>query len=130
MDGSEDSQLAATNALVLAQQTGSELHLIHVLSLPLDTQDPSSFEPNVRRELERRARENFEESVGKIEASDGEVGGTHFRVGRPDAKIIDQAEQIGAGLIVLGSKGFGQIRRGLMGSISDSVVRHANCPLW
>jgi nucleotide-binding universal stress UspA family protein len=129
MDGSEDSQLAATNALVLAQQTGSELHLIHVLSLPLDTQDPSRFEPNVRRELERRARENFEESVGKIEASGGKVGGSHPRVGRPDAGIIDEAEQIGAGLIVMVSRGLGRIRRALMGSVSDSVVRHAHCPV-
>jgi hypothetical protein len=51
-DGSEDAELAATNALVLAQQTGSELHLVHCLALPLDTQDPSSFEPDIRRELE------------------------------------------------------------------------------
>ena len=38
-DGSEDAELAATNALALAKQTGSELHLIHCLALPLDTQD-------------------------------------------------------------------------------------------
>jgi len=70
-DGSEDAELAATNALALAEATGSELHLIHVLSLPLDTQDPSSFEPDVRRELERRARAGLEELVGRIEASYG-----------------------------------------------------------
>jgi nucleotide-binding universal stress UspA family protein len=128
-DGSEDAELAATNALALAKQTGSELHLIHCLALPLDTQDRLSFEPNVRRELERRAREGLEESVGKIEASGGKVGGSHPRVGRPDAEIIDEAEQIGAGLIVMGSRGLGRIRRALMGSVSDSVVRHAHCPV-
>jgi nucleotide-binding universal stress UspA family protein len=128
-DGSEDAELAATNALALAQQTGSELHLVHVLSLPLDTQDPSSFEPDVRRELERRARVGLEELVGRIEASGGKVGGSHPRVGRPDAEIIAQAEEIGAGLIVMGSRGFGPIRRALMGSVSDSVVRHAHCPV-
>src|SRR5215213_2224322 len=128
-DGSEDAELAATNALALAKQTGSELHLIHCLALPLDTQDPSSFEPNVRRELERRAREGLEESVGEIEASGGKVEGSHPRVGRPDAEIIDEAEQIGAGLIVMGSRGLGRIRRALMGSVSDSVVRHAYCPV-
>jgi nucleotide-binding universal stress UspA family protein len=63
--------------------------------------------------------------VGRIKASGGKVAGSHPRVGRPDAEIIDQAEQIGAGLIVMGSKGFGPIRRALMGSVSDSVVRHA-----
>jgi nucleotide-binding universal stress UspA family protein len=128
-DGSEGAELAATNALVLARQTGSELHLVHVLSMPLDTQDPSSFEPDVRRQLEGRTRARLEELVEKIEASRGEIGGSHSRVGRPDAEIIDQAELIGAGLIVMGSRGFGPIRRALMGSVSDSVVRHAHCPV-
>jgi nucleotide-binding universal stress UspA family protein len=39
------------------------------------------------------------------------------------------AEEIGAGLIVLGSRGWGGIRRALMGSVSDSVVRHSHCPV-
>ena len=50
-------------------------------------------------------------------------------MGRPDAEIIDEAEQIGAGLIVVGNRGLGRIRRALMGSVSDSVVRHAHCPV-
>ena len=128
-DGSEGAELAATNALVLARQMGSELHLVHVLSLPLDTQDPSSFEPDVRRQLEGPTRARLEELVEKIEASRGEIGSSHPRVARPDAEIIDQAELIGAGLIVMGSRGIGPIRRALMGSVSDSVVRHAHCPV-
>ncbi len=50
-------------------------------------------------------------------------------MGRPDAEIIAQAEEIGAGLIVVGSRGFGAIRRALTGSVSDSVVRHSACPV-
>jgi nucleotide-binding universal stress UspA family protein len=30
---------------------------------------------------------------------------------------------------VMGSRGLGGIRRALMGSVSDSVVRHAHCPV-
>lgn len=41
--------------------------------------------------------------------------------------IVELAEEIGAGLIVMGSRGLGGIRRALMGSVSDSVVRHAHC---
>ena len=43
--------------------------------------------------------------------------------------IVGLAEELGAGLIVMGSRGFGGIRRALMGSASDSVVRHAHCPV-
>src|SRR5215217_2800607 len=128
-DGSREDELAAKSALGLAQQTGSELHVVHVLASPLDTQDPSSFEPEVRRQLEKRTRERIDELVGRIESSGGDVAGSHLGVGRPDAVIIGQAEQIGAGVIVMGSRGRGGVRRALMGSVSDSVVRHAHCPV-
>jgi nucleotide-binding universal stress UspA family protein len=41
--------------------------------------------------------------------------------------VVALAEDIGAGLIVMGSRGRGEIRRALMGSVSDLVVRHAHC---
>ena len=128
-DGSKEADLAGRSAAELADETGSEVHVVHVLALPIDTQDPSSFQPEVRRQLEKHTRERLEEVVGAIKAQGGEVAGSHLRVGRPDAEIIDQAEQIGAGLIVMGGRGRGGIRRALMGSVSDSVVRHAHCPV-
>jgi nucleotide-binding universal stress UspA family protein len=49
--------------------------------------------------------------------------------GRPDTEIVRVAEEVGAGLIVIGSRGLGGVRRALVGSVSDSVVRHAHCPV-
>jgi nucleotide-binding universal stress UspA family protein len=37
---------------------------------------------------------------------------------------------LGVGLIVLGSRGLGAISRTLIGSVSDSVVKHAHCPVF
>jgi len=42
-------------------------------------------------------------------------------------EVIDLAEELSTGLIVLGSRGRGRIRRLVMGNVSDSVVRHAHC---
>jgi len=53
----------------------------------------------------------------------------HLVEGGVPQEIVGLAEEIGAGLIVMGSKGGGGIRRALMGSVSDSVVRHAHCPV-
>jgi nucleotide-binding universal stress UspA family protein len=39
------------------------------------------------------------------------------------------AEEIGADLIVIGSRGFGGLKRALLGNVADSVVRHAHCPV-
>jgi nucleotide-binding universal stress UspA family protein len=50
-------------------------------------------------------------------------------MGKAAAEIVELAEELGAGLVVVGSRGLGGIRRALMGSVSDSVVRHAHCPV-
>jgi len=78
----------------------------------------------------------LEEQVERIEAEGGKVAQAHLRLGRPAEGIITiaegivaVAEEIGAGSIVIGSRGLGGIRRALMGSVSDSVVRHAHCPV-
>ncbi len=47
----------------------------------------------------------------------------------PDRAIVHLSEGMGADLIVMGSRGHGGVRRALMGSVSDSVVRHAHCPV-
>ena len=127
-DGSEEAELAARTAADLTGKTGSELHLVHVLVLPPETlYDP--FGTDAREEFEKRGRARLEELTKKLEASGGAVEGAHFRVGSPDAEIVAQAEEVGADMVVLGSRGLGVMRRALMGSVSDSVVRHAHCPV-
>jgi nucleotide-binding universal stress UspA family protein len=49
--------------------------------------------------------------------------------GKPADVIIDTAEKVGADLIVMGSLGMSAIERVLIGSVSDKVVRHAQCPV-
>jgi nucleotide-binding universal stress UspA family protein len=50
-------------------------------------------------------------------------------MGEVEREIVHLAEDLGAGLILMGSRGRGGIRRALMGGVSDSVVRHAHCPV-
>ena len=58
------------------------------------------------------------------------VAETHLRAGEPDKEIVRLSEELGAGTIVIGSRGLGAVRRALMGSVSESVVRHAHCPVF
>jgi nucleotide-binding universal stress UspA family protein len=46
-----------------------------------------------------------------------------------DENIVGLAEELGADLMVLGSRELGGMKRLLMGSVSESVVRHAHCPV-
>jgi len=48
-------------------------------------------------------------------------------VGSPESQIVEQAEKLGADLIVMGSHGYNGWERLLLGSVSDSVTHHAHC---
>jgi nucleotide-binding universal stress UspA family protein len=43
---------------------------------------------------------------------------------------VKLGEELGVGTIVMGSRGLGALKRALMGSVSESVVRHAHCPVF
>ena len=132
-DGSKDAELATTTALELANSTSSELHIVLVEEPVYAYVDPSGYpiitDAELVHELERHARMRLDAEVEKIRSAGGAVAEAHLRVGAAAAEIVDLAEDIGAGLIVMGSRGLGGIRRALMGSVSDSVVRHAPCPV-
>jgi nucleotide-binding universal stress UspA family protein len=78
-----------------------------------------------RDAAEPRGRARLKELVEGIEASGGEVAEAHFEVGNPELRILAVAEEMGAGFVVVGKTGYGGLRRALMGSISDYVVRRA-----
>ena len=129
-DGSAEAQLAARTAADLAQRTDSDLHVTTVgAGVPISaTTSPAHFE-DVLRENRRQAQEVLEQQVKSIEESGGVVNERHLREGLAEEEIVELAEELGAGLIVLGSRGQGRLRRALMGSVSDAVVRHAHCPV-
>jgi nucleotide-binding universal stress UspA family protein len=129
-DGSKDADFAARTAVELADKTNSELHVAFVLHTQ-DVSDYSTrgFEKPHEEETEQMGQRLLDEQVRRVEEAGGTVAGAHFRMARPDRGILAIGEDVGAGLIVLGSRGLGGIRRALMGSVSDSVVRHAHSPV-
>ena len=138
-DGSEDADFAARTAINLANKTGSELHVVYVEEVPrrLSTSESSSLEGMIDPEFEEQMRQHaqaaasqlLEEQVQKITKAGGEIARAHPRFGRPYAEIVHLAEELNAGIVVVGSRGAGGVRRALLGTVSDSVVRHAHCPV-
>jgi len=139
IDGSEEAALAARIAADIAQKTGSELHVVHArLMLPWTGYSAGTLTGGAvdAEDARERVARWLEDQVDWIEAEGGNVAQAHLRLGRPEEgiitvaeEIVSLAEEIGAGLIVVGSRGLGGIRRALIGSVSDSVVRHAHCPV-
>jgi nucleotide-binding universal stress UspA family protein len=127
-DGSRDAELALTTAIDVANSTNSELHVV-TISPGYPSYDVRS--PEVMEALRERAEDILNAQAAKIEREGGKVAEKHLRIAERyrAEQIVQVAEDIGAGLIVMGSRGLGGVRRALMGSVSDSVVRHAHCPV-
>jgi nucleotide-binding universal stress UspA family protein len=138
-DGSEEAQLATTTAIAMSESTGSELHVLYVgeganpyvdvVELAGDEAVTPRLDAELKRQFEQQARNMLDAEAERVRVAGGTVAQAHLRMGKADHEIVTLAEEIGAGLIVLGSRGRGGIRRALVGSVSDSVVRHAHCPV-
>ena len=126
-DGSPDAALSLETAVDLANTTNSELHVV-TAARGYPAYDIRIEE--VAEQLRQEAQEVLDEQVRRVEEVGGTVQEAHVRVGeRRSDEIVKVAEEIRAGLIVMGSRGLGGVRRTLMGSVSDAVVRHAHCPV-
>ena len=133
-DGSDEGKLATQAAAELSRDTGSEVHVVYVLPSPAQLIGHHLYPDDVRESLiggaERDAETFLKDQAEQIGSDGGKVAETHLRSGDPDKEILRTAESLGVGLIVIGSRGLGALSRALMGSVSDSVVRHAHCPVF
>jgi nucleotide-binding universal stress UspA family protein len=131
-DGSEDAALAARAAADLSERAGSELHIVHVLP-----QFPRYAYPGVTPQVYsrvldetlREAKDLLEEQARGIEAIGPRVAETYTRRGPTVDEILDLAEELGADLIVVGSRGLGPVSGLVLGSVSGGIVHGATCPV-
>jgi nucleotide-binding universal stress UspA family protein len=132
-DGSEEAELALITAIDLTNNTNSELHVVTVGGVEYrhgyDIPESGDLLQETFEAIEREAQETLDEQVKKIEEARGTVTEAHLRMGRAAEEIVNLGEEIGVSLIIIGSRGRGGIRRALLGSVSDSVIRHAHCPV-
>ena len=130
IDGSLQAEHAALAAIELAEATGSDLHLVHVGVVPNclgNGPGTMGYDGILYEQIEREAREALRKLTWRTRVAGGTVVATHLRLGGVAEEIIGLAEEIGAGVIVMGSRGRGRLRRFLSGSVSGCVVRHARC---
>ncbi len=128
-DGSKDAELAAKAAVDLSKRTGAEVHVVHAWRPLPHYAYPSLVPEGYQPPYEEGARKILEAQVGRIEEAGISVAEAHLVTGRPADAILDLGDQIGAGLIVVGSRGLGPVKRLLVGSVSESIVHHAKCPV-
>lgn len=127
-DGSAESKLAIQHAAELAEKTGSELYLVHV-GLLSRWVHPDTLSPQQYQELKAEAQKRLDSEAKEASATGAKITQALLRMGRVDAEVVKVAEELNAGLIVIGNRGLGAIARILLGNDAESIVRHAPCPV-
>lgn len=129
-DFSDDAAAALDWAIELAGQLGAELHLLHAYRLPLEMFSPYGvpIPSSVMPEIREAARRRLKELKARVEAA-GLTGQIHLREGLPADAIVEAARELGADLIVMGTRGRTGLAHVVLGSVAQRTVRSAPCPV-
>ncbi|MGP4077463.1 universal stress protein [Halobacillus sp. K22] len=131
-DGSEPSKQALLEAKTHAIETlGREIHVVSVVkpSGPFTNAAVSKsigdeMAKKYERELEAIKEANDDENITIV---------THVLVGdldnNPGEDVCAYAEKEGINMIIVGSRGLGNVKRMFLGSVSNNIVQHATCPV-
>ncbi len=133
VDGSEKAAKAALHGAELASKMGSELILFHVApSLPPYTGESPDHLINIQQALMDEYTKHGYNIITQVKDDLAAYGlniSTCIAIGQPADEIIKKAKETGCNLIVMGSRGLGEIKGYLTGSVSNRVTRYATCPV-
>ena len=137
-DGSETAEKTISFAVRLLEGSSCEVVLLTVIEEPVYSSfwsdgliAPEVIMPppeELREELDRRAEEMLAESAEPLRAAGLEVK-PKVRFGNTAAEILQEAEEGGYDIVVMGSHGRGVIGGFLLGSVSNRVVHQSPCPV-
>jgi len=131
VDGSDHSRLALDLASKLISGESPTIHLLNVPELPpleghvaLWTQGGAGGQ--IRQAVEADARRILEEAEASVEKS-GIQFQHHLFWTPPAMAIVTAAEDLKVEVIVLGSRGLGNLKGLIIGSVSNKVLHSATC---
>src|SRR6516225_8958969 len=129
VDFSQEAFRVLDYAILVARQFGAEVHPVHVR--------PQTEARAIQRA--GRTMVNYRDHISflldrlvEIEHKHGlkfPPDHCHIRSGRPFAEICNLAREIDADLIILGSRGYSGLKRVLLGSTAERVIRFAPIPV-
>jgi nucleotide-binding universal stress UspA family protein len=125
-DFGSDSELIALRGVSLARALGAVPVLLHASAFPPPS--PSSFYPEASRAIHAQAMLDLQRLASACAVRPDEAK-LLVRSGHAGAVIRDTAHELGASLIVLGTRRPPTLERWLVGSVAESVARHAECPV-
>ncbi|WP_242343778.1 universal stress protein [Anaeromyxobacter terrae] len=130
VDFSDPARLALAEAVEQARRTGAEVVLVHVHVPPPANPSDVIISP---AEIARMSADEMERTLAGWRADAekllGRAVSTATLVGDPAGEIVRWAREHGPDLLVLGTHGRKGIRRFILGSVAERVLREAPCPV-
>jgi nucleotide-binding universal stress UspA family protein len=125
-DFSKPSEAGLQVATALARDTGAKLLIAHVQEPPAAYGGGEVYyglpEPDMNA---------IRNMLAEVVPTDTQVSHEHrLLTGDPATEIVRLATEEDVDLIVMGTHGRTGLRRMLMGSVAEAVVRHADCPVF
>ncbi|HJZ68311.1 MAG TPA: universal stress protein [Blastocatellia bacterium] len=129
-DGSEFSMAAAQSIAQRPWPDGSEFRIVSVVEEVLAALGPWHVAGAIARRVRHDSRERCEQAVntaGEILTGAGVSFDNVVLDGSPKKRIVEEAKEWGADILVVGSHGRRGLTRYLLGSVSEAVAMHAYC---
>ncbi|WLR51683.1 universal stress protein [Bacillus tianshenii] len=127
-DGSELSRKSLQQAIEVARENeNTEIHVVSVVN-PTGSPTNAVIQKNIIKEL----KENTEKKMAEVkEEIKGLSNAVHTKVleGAPGKALCKYADDNDIQLIVMGSRGLGNIKEIFLGSVSHNVLKYAHCPV-
>ncbi|MGM0604997.1 MAG: universal stress protein [Halobacteriota archaeon] len=127
-DGSEGAQCAVDTAVSLAQDTGGTLHAVYVIETRTEY-DNDIVDPDViRSDLRRVGERALGDAETAADAASVPVR-TSIRSGVPHEELLAYGSEHDIDAIVVSSRGSTGLKRALLGSTADALIRHSTIPV-
>ena len=135
-DGSETAETAFEHAIELAKQYDAEIHALYVvdtdaMSITLGPEQVDRVLTGQFDEMEelKEDADDALDSVAEMAEAAGVECVREVRGGQPHKKIKDYVDEADIDVVVMGSHGRGGIKRRIMGSVTERVLRSTTAPV-
>lgn len=127
-DFSESARRAFEVALGLAEREKSSLHVVHALEVPLPLFEPYAVAvpAELVGEARQAAREKLDRLVEEVRGR-GLSGEAHLAEVPAGPAVAEWAGQVGADLVVVGTRGHTGLKHALLGSVAERTVKESPC---
>lgn len=127
VDFSEPSRLALARAADLARRDDAELLLVHVYEVPQPAGELLVAAVDLTGPVAAEAEKSLRPWIGEAVRLRGAPVKSRVLAGQPALEVTQAAVEAGCDLVVVGTHGRTGVKRLVLGSVAERIVREAHC---